>query len=45
MEQGKTLIVVTHDRELVRLVPRVEEVRDGRLVAADQIDQRLMDGN
>jgi putative ABC transport system ATP-binding protein len=45
VEQGKTLIVVTHDRELVRLVPRVEEVRDGRLVAADQIDQRLVDGN
>jgi putative ABC transport system ATP-binding protein len=45
VEQGKTLIVVTHDRELVRLVPRVEEVRDGRLVATDQIDQRLVDGN
>jgi putative ABC transport system ATP-binding protein len=45
VEQGKTLIVVTHDRELVRLVPRVEEVRDGRLVAADRIDQRLVDGN
>jgi putative ABC transport system ATP-binding protein len=45
VEQGKTLVVVTHDRELVRLVPRVEEVRDGRLVAVDQIDQRSVDGN
>lgn len=32
--QGKTLIMVTHDRELARLMPRVEQVRDGRLVAA-----------
>jgi putative ABC transport system ATP-binding protein len=32
--QGKTLVMVTHDRELARLVPRVEEVRDGRLVTA-----------
>ncbi len=34
VEQGKTLIMVTHDRELAGLVPRVEEVRDGRLVTA-----------
>jgi putative ABC transport system ATP-binding protein len=45
VEQGKTLIIVTHDRELVSLVPRLEEVRDGRLVAADQIDQRLVGGD
>ena len=38
--QGKTLVMVTHDRELARLVPRVEEVRDGRLVRAGWIDQR-----
>jgi putative ABC transport system ATP-binding protein len=42
--QGKTLIMVTHDRELSRLVPRIEELRDGRLVAADEIDQRLAAG-
>jgi putative ABC transport system ATP-binding protein len=30
--KGKTLIMVTHDRELAGMVPRVEEVRDGRLV-------------
>jgi putative ABC transport system ATP-binding protein len=42
--QGKTLIMVTHDRELARLVPRIEEVRDGRLVAAGEIDQRLTVG-
>jgi putative ABC transport system ATP-binding protein len=42
--QGKTLIMVTHDRELAKLVPRIEELRDGRLVAADEIDQRLAAG-
>jgi putative ABC transport system ATP-binding protein len=44
VDQGKTLIMVTHDRELARLVPRMEEVRDGRLVAAGEIDQRLAAG-
>ncbi len=34
VEQGKTLIMVTHDRELAGMMPRVEEVRDGRLVGA-----------
>jgi putative ABC transport system ATP-binding protein len=42
--QGKTLIMVTHDRELANLVPRIEELRDGRLVAADDIDQRIAAG-
>jgi putative ABC transport system ATP-binding protein len=41
VDRGKTLIMVTHDRELARLVPRVEELRDGRLVAAGQMDRRL----
>jgi putative ABC transport system ATP-binding protein len=43
--QGKTLIMVTHDRELAKLVPRIEEVRDGRLVAAGEIDRRLTAGH
>jgi putative ABC transport system ATP-binding protein len=30
--QGKTIVMVTHDRQLARHIPRVEEVRDGRLV-------------
>jgi len=42
VEQGKTVILVTHDRDLAGLIPRVEEVRDGRLVAAGEIDQRLV---
>lgn len=32
VEQGKTLIMVTHDRKLAKLVPRIEELHDGRLV-------------
>jgi putative ABC transport system ATP-binding protein len=32
--RGKTIVMVTHDRELARMIPRVEEVRDGRLLAA-----------
>lgn len=35
VEQGKTLVMVTHDRELAKLVPRIEELRDGQLVLAD----------
>jgi putative ABC transport system ATP-binding protein len=38
MAQGKTLVMVTHDRELARLIPRIEEVRDGRLTPADGVD-------
>jgi putative ABC transport system ATP-binding protein len=42
VEQGKTIIMVTHDRELAGNIPRVEEVRNGQLVAADEIDRRLV---
>ncbi len=44
VEQGKTIIMVTHDRELAGNIPRVEEVRNGQLVAADAIDRRLVAG-
>jgi putative ABC transport system ATP-binding protein len=44
VEQGKTIILVTHDRDLAGRLPRVEEVRDGRLVAAGEIDRRLVAG-
>ena len=42
--QGKTVVLVTHDRDLAGLIPRVAEVREGRLVAAGKIDQRLVAG-
>lgn len=31
VEQGKTMIMVTHDKELARRVPRVVEIIDGRI--------------
>jgi len=40
--QGKTIVMVTHDKDLAGKVPRVQEVRDGRLLSASEVDQRLM---
>lgn len=31
VEEGKTLLMVTHDKELARQVPRVVEITDGRI--------------
>jgi ABC-type lipoprotein export system ATPase subunit len=42
VEQGKTIIMVTHDWELAGNIPRVEEVRNGQLVAPEEIDRRLV---
>jgi len=42
--QGKTIIMVTHDRELAGNIPRVEEVRNGQLVSPAEIDRRLVAG-
>jgi len=40
--QDKTIVMVTHDRDLAGAIPRVEEVREGQLMAADQVDERLV---
>jgi putative ABC transport system ATP-binding protein len=40
--QGKTIVMVTHDRDLAGRIPRVEEVRDGRIVGAGEVDSRLV---
>ena len=45
VRQGKTIVMVTHDRELAGQIPRVEEVRDGLLVGAGQVDARLASRN
>jgi putative ABC transport system ATP-binding protein len=39
--QGKTIVMVTHDRGLAGHLPRVEEVRDGRLTGTNAVDLRL----
>lgn len=41
---GKTVVMVTHDRDLAGQIPRVEEVRDGRLMNAAEVDARLVGG-
>lgn len=40
--QGKTMVMVTHDKDLAGKVPRVQEVRDGRLLEASEINRRLV---
>lgn len=42
VSQGKTIVMVTHDKDLAGQVPRVEEVRDGRLLGEAEVDQRLV---
>jgi putative ABC transport system ATP-binding protein len=44
VDQGKTIMMVTHDRELAGHIPRVEEVRNGMLVSQEAIDRRLVAG-
>ena len=38
--QGITIVTTTHDRTVMELVPRIEEMRDGRLLTA--ADQELL---
>ncbi len=42
VQQGKTIIMVTHDRELAGRIPRIEEVRNGRIGRAGEVDARLV---
>lgn len=42
VSHGTTIIMVTHDRDLAGQVPRVVEVRDGQIMASDEVDARLV---
>ena len=44
VQGGKTISMVTHDRDLAGNIPRVEEVRNGQLVSPEEIDRRLVAG-
>ena len=37
--------MVTHNRDLAGRIPRVEEVRDGRIVGAGEVAARLVTGH
>jgi putative ABC transport system ATP-binding protein len=37
--QGKTLLMVTHDKELAQQVPRVVEILDGRITRDEYVGQ------
>jgi putative ABC transport system ATP-binding protein len=41
--QGKTMVMVTHDKDLAGKVPRVQEVRDGYLLDASEVNRRLVE--
>lgn len=39
VQQGKTLLMVTHDKELARRVPRVIEIIDGNITRDEYVDK------
>jgi putative ABC transport system ATP-binding protein len=41
VNQGKTLLMVTHDKELARRVPRVIEIMDGKITRDERSDFRF----
>ena len=42
VSHDKTIVMVTHDRDLAGQVPRVVEVRDGTILSAEEVDRRLV---
>lgn len=40
VQDGKTLVMVTHDKELARQAPRTIEIRDGRITSDDGAEHR-----
>ena len=44
VKQGKTLVMVTHDKELSRRVPRVVEIIDGRITRDEFVGGALWTG-
>lgn len=44
VEQGKTLLMVTHDKELARRVPRVVEIIDGKITRDEYVGGAVWTG-
>jgi putative ABC transport system ATP-binding protein len=44
VEQGKTMVMVTHDKELSRRVPRVVEIIDGRITRDEYVGGAVWTG-
>jgi putative ABC transport system ATP-binding protein len=44
IEQGKTMLMVTHDKELARHVPRMVEIIDGRITRDEYIGEHAWTG-
>lgn len=42
VSEGTTIVMVTHDKELAGQVPKVVEVRDGRIIGEAEVDERLV---
>lgn len=39
VEEGKTILMVTHDKELARQVPRVVEIIDGKITRDEYVGE------
>jgi putative ABC transport system ATP-binding protein len=39
VSQGKTMVMVTHDKELARRIPRIVEIQDGRIARDEHVGQ------
>jgi putative ABC transport system ATP-binding protein len=44
VEQGKTLLMVTHDKELARRVPRLVEITDGNITRDEYVGKTTWTG-
>jgi ABC-type lipoprotein export system ATPase subunit len=44
VSQGKTMVMVTHDKELARRIPRIVEIQDGKIARDEHVGQAAWAG-